>query len=131
MSETWFQENESELYKIEGYQMESLCRKENKGGGVALCIKNGLSYSIRHDLCMNKNEIECIFVEISGSELNKSQNIIVASIYRPPNTNVQVFNEIMMSLISKLKLEKKCFISRVIIIWISTKPKLMGAQMTS
>ena len=112
LSETWLQEDECELYDIDGYQMESVCRTNKTGGGVSLCIKSGISYTLRKDLCITSNELECIFIEISSGNLSFARNIVVASIYRPPNTNINQFNESIIPILNKLRKEKKiCYLT--------------------
>ena len=110
LSETWFRENECELYNVEGYNMESICRLDTIGGGVSLCVKEGISYTVRQDLCVSNEVTECIFIEISENE--NCNNMIVASIYRPPNTDIDQFIDIMQVILNQIKREKKiCYLS--------------------
>ena len=50
ISETWLHDYNKELYCIDGYAMIQRCRSSRNGGGVALCIKDGISYNVRNDL---------------------------------------------------------------------------------
>ena len=112
LSETWFHENECDLYDIEGYNMESICRQNKAGGGVSLCVKRGLSYTLRHDLCYANDILESIFIEFSGNDFSCKSNIVVASIYRAPNSDVNSFNETMLTILDKIRKEKKiCYLS--------------------
>ena len=112
LSETWLTNETSDLYTIEGYTFESVCRQNRSGGGVALCLKMGLSYVLRNDLCFSDEYIECVCIEISGSSFNLNKNVIVAVIYRPPNTNMSVFNDKILTVLDRIKIERKiCYLS--------------------
>ena len=48
-----------------------------------------------------------MFIEIDKECINKPQNAIVGVLYRPPGTDVGVFNEYLESILDKVKTEKK------------------------
>ena len=109
LSETWLTDETSDLYSINGYSFEPVCRKNKSGGGVAICVKSGISYVIRNDLCVSNESLECVFIGIS---FNSCKNIIVAVVYWPPNTDMDVFNDNMLTILDKLKNERKiCYLS--------------------
>ena len=51
------------------------------------------------------NSIETIFIEIEKDIFDKKNNIIIAVIYRPPGSDIKVFNEIFYELLNKIKTE--------------------------
>ena len=104
VSETWFDVNTNvNLYNIENYSLVHICRQDKIGGGVALYVKSGFDYILRDDLSCITSNFEMIFIETT--HYNKS--VVVACIYRPPNTDVKDFNIKMNSILETLSREKK------------------------
>ena len=78
----------NELLNIDGYFTVAKCRN-NRGGGVALLIKDNIEFS--------KNDIDVKFEEIIGINCKIDQtNISVFSYYNPSNKkiNQEIFNHI-------------------------------------
>ena len=88
LSETWFKDETCDLYSLDGYQVESNHREKKCGVGVALMIRNELNYEKRSDLNILNENVESVFVEIDKSSLGVDRNMLIGSIYRPPNTCV-------------------------------------------
>ena len=103
LSETWLDEDNCDLFNINGYTFEPVCRKERTGGGVAICVKEGISYVVRKDLCLSDDMIECIFIEISNESIGINHNVVVAVIYHPPNNCMKIFNEKVTYLLDIVK----------------------------
>ena len=111
LSETWLNDENSDLYDIDGFTFEPICRQNRSGGGVAICVKRGISYIVRKDLCFSDELLESVFIELAGDSSKFSNNIVLAVIYRPPNTNMNLFNEKMIAILDILKKEKKiCYL---------------------
>ena len=89
ISETWLKKGEENFIKIKGYKFEGIPREHKKGGGVGFLIKKGLIY--REMTSLNKNNLdptyEHFYLELKGDR----NNVILGSIYRPPNTNLDKF----------------------------------------
>ena len=89
ISETWLKKGEENFIKIKGYKFEGIPREHKKVGGVGFLIKKGLIY--REMTSLNKNNsdptFEHFYLELKGDR----NNIILGSIYRPPNTNLDKF----------------------------------------
>src|ERR1700759_4434033 len=84
LSETWLKNTfNTILFNIKDYDFISVPRKGIKsGGGVGLYINNLFTYIIRHDLAdMLNSYCECCIIEILN---DKSPNIIIIGIYKPP-----------------------------------------------
>ena len=89
ISETWLKSGEEKFINIKGYTFEGIPRECKKGGGVGFLIKHGLIYRELIDLNKSSNDptFEHYFIELKGNH----QNVILGSIYRPPNTNLDRF----------------------------------------
>lgn len=109
ISETWLSDLTSDQVNVPGYNFISNHRNSKTGGGTGLYLQDNLKYKLRPE-CMfsDPEKIESVFVEI---EIPHGKNIIVGSIYRPPNQNVSLFvdkiNEIL-GIISKDN--KHCYV---------------------
>ena len=107
LSETWIKEDNKDLQNIEDYKSEHSYRADRGGGGVSMFVKNNLDYFIRDELGVNDRNIESLFIELSKESINKSQDAIVGVLYRPPDTNIRLFNEYLESILLKTRAEKK------------------------
>ena len=107
LSETWLTESNKEIYHLKGYNVATACRENKKGGGVALFIQKSLSYRMRDYLNVLNDNIEAIFVEIEKGEWNLSKNIVVGVLYKPPNTDLEMFVEYLSLILDKIDHEKK------------------------
>lgn len=101
ITETWLEDSNIDLYGVEGYNHVGICREGRSGGGILLYLQDGISYKVRSREC--KPYCESIFIDID----NPHQKITLGVIYRPPNTDLQAFNDYINSLLCKLKTEKR------------------------
>ena len=87
LCETWLS-SRSPKPNISGYNIERSDRLHKKGGGVAILISTRCRYKRRKDLEQsNCPSFESCFIELE----NWKSNLILGSIYRPPNTNPESF----------------------------------------
>jgi len=107
LCETWFNDQNVDCYGLDGYNGEHQFRKDRRGGGVSLFIDSRLDYTVRTDLNIQDDYIESIFIEIFKSALGVEKNIIVGQIYRPPNTDVTMFNEVISNALNTVSCESK------------------------
>ena len=108
ISETWLSDFNVDYYNQTGYKHMFQCRSNGKrGGGVSLFIQNGVDISKRDELCYNEGFLECLFVELSTPNTGLTTHTIVGIIYRPPNSDMQCFNEKLLEILSLLKRENK------------------------
>lgn len=104
VTETWLNPQNEDTYSIPGYKFISLSRAEKLGGGVGIFINTDFSYKLRPDLNRMTSYIECLFIEI----LQQSKpNVLVGCVYRPPNTDLDLFNSEILLLSSKRTAERK------------------------
>ena len=106
-SESWLNDANKDTIGIKGYKAEHSCRKDRCGGGVSLFVKDDIECSRVDDLCLNQKNIESVFCEFDKDQFGLEKNVLVGVIYRPPNTDISEFNEIVSDLLKKLKAEKK------------------------
>ena len=94
---------------IEGYNFIHKSRKDKIGGGVGFFIENNTQYKQRDDLDFFDHQVfESMFLEIVRP---KQSNIIIGTIYRPPDANLAEFNLKIDGLLSKISKERKpCYL---------------------
>ena len=85
------------LYGMAGYNVEHNYRKDRKGGGVSLFISEEVEYQLREDLTIQTPFMETLFVELTNNTGFKNKNVICGVVYRPPNTDMKVFNKKCLS----------------------------------
>ena len=105
ISEIWLNDSNCDLYNINGYDFVETHRSVKTGGGVGNFIRNNIPFQIRNDLNIHYEFCESIFIEIDKDIFDKKKNIIMAVIYRPPGSDIKVFNEIFYELLNKIKKE--------------------------
>ena len=107
MTENWLDESKQDLFDLEGYNCLHKFRKEKRGGGVSLYIENGIDFINRPDLEYFDSDMESLFIEAEGSSFNLSSNIVIAVIYRMPNTSLDIFNDRVTSILNTITRENK------------------------
>ena len=92
-AQTWLSNDNLSAYVIDGYAHVGQPRVGKRGGGVSLFIRNNLAYSESSNLSETTEDIECLFIKLNHG----GKNIIVGVVYRPPNSNVESFNAVILS----------------------------------
>lgn len=103
LSETWLTPSSSDFY-LEGYRFVSNSRTEKTCGGVGLFINSRISFTVRNDLLIMKEFMECVFIEIQNSV---NSNIILGCVYRPPSADKLLFENEMLNILSILDKSSK------------------------
>ena len=86
LCETFLATNIEKLAYIPGYHLVTNNRNNHKGGGVAILIREGITYRKKNELCrMIDKELESVYVDITAKN---GRQIRIGSIYRAPNTDV-------------------------------------------
>ena len=101
VTETWLSESLQDVFTIQGYNFFSKSRCNKSEGGVGIYVNASFDCKIRLDLCYMNEYIECIFVECRHPG---QQTIIVGSVYRPPNSDVSLFNSDLLSILNNIHL---------------------------
>ena len=76
------------MIDLDGYDIIRKDRTRN-GGGVCIYLRSSINYNIRNDLI--PYELEAVCVEISKPH---SRPFLVTSIYRPPNSSQDFFENL-------------------------------------
>ena len=95
LSETWLQDTTCTLYNLPGYSFIEQHRRERTGGGVGLFIKEGIHYFERPDLKYSDDNLESVFIEVDKDSFLLGKAIVIGVIYRPPGTEINVFNKVL------------------------------------
>ena len=103
LCETWLTAETKNLIKVSNYVYSGIERKGKKGGGVGFLIKNNLITRERRDLKIEADHMEHYIIEIKC----RRKNILLVSIYRPPNTSISNFINEYDSLLNKLNRAKE------------------------
>ena len=91
---------------LEGYSLSSSPTTSEKGGS-ALYIKNKFNAFERHDLNIINDHFESTWVEIKNQNI---RNVVIASIYRHPHDNLEIYNTFLIymeKILLQLSKEKK------------------------
>ena len=107
LSETWLSDNDCDLYDIKGFNIIEKHRSCQSGGGVAICLKSHIEYKNRSDLDVFDEYMESVHVEIDKSHFNTDKNIVIGTIYRKPNSDIRIFNDLLNTNLNKLSQENK------------------------
>ena len=60
---------------------------------------------------MFNDNIESIFVEVDKSDFSLDRNVVIGVLYRPPNTDIDIFNDYLGNILANVEGEKKiCYI---------------------
>ena len=87
LSETWVSKSSENRVKIPGYHFVGTHRHGKKGGGVGFLVSEELKYIVREDLLCTMDYFENCTIEI----ISPKRNLLLGSVYRPPNTNDKNF----------------------------------------
>jgi exonuclease III len=108
LTETWSTFDNEDQIIYPGYITFAKSRTTDRGGGVALLVDESLQAQIISINGTFNSLLEYLFVNIS---LPNSSNIMIGSLYRPPNSDVTNFNLDMETLLNSLPIHKKpCYI---------------------
>ena len=112
LCETFLSKNTVNMVNIPGYTHISNYRRNRKGGGVSILVREGITHKRRKDLdVFLEGEMETIFLEI----LSKNGKIIIRSMYRPPNTNINQFSSNIANIVHKARTTCSKIIPEIII----------------
>ncbi len=107
LCETFLTDTNVNLFEIPGYHFIYKNRKANSRGGVAMYIKEGIQFVNRGDLEIHcDSEFESLIIEATFS----NSNVIVAELYRVPNTSESLSLDRFDQVVSNLSLTNKSVI---------------------
>ena len=77
----WLEDNCTNAFDIDGYQVKHTVKDNKRGGGCSIYESNVIKFNLFKPLCTSCDDVfDCVAVEVQ----NKSRNIIVGCLYRPP-----------------------------------------------
>ena len=79
ISETWLNDDDSDLYSLSGYKVIGHHRVDRAGGGVAVCVQEHVYFKERPDLSYFDEDCETVFIEIEKGHLLQNHNVIIGS----------------------------------------------------
>ena len=100
LTETWLDDNDcSDSFAIPGYNLHIINRKNKVGGGICIFTKENLNVRLRNDINIiaNNENIQSLFIEIVSE---KTKNIVIGTIYRPPNSHFNDFENNLKTILS-------------------------------
>ena len=110
-TETWLKDTNAHAFRVDGYNSVHNCRPDRNGGGVALYVKDCISFSVRKDLFYNNDNFETSFIDVNRGLLGPSNNVIIGVINRPPDKAMGQFNDLISDILSVIESEgKSCFL---------------------
>lgn len=105
ISETWLKEDIIKYFDIEEYNLFASCRQESEGGGTAIYVHT------KHDVMERKDfeskEFETNFIQLKVATKLGVKSILVGEIYRPPNSNNNIFMSFMEKILDTIRQEGK------------------------
>ena len=107
ITETWLTKSNSDLYDIDIYTHFNQTRNGKMGGGVSLFVRSHINCVIRSDLCLMDNFIEVLFVEMPKRSSGLMKKVLIGVVYRPPNSDIQLFIEKITELLNGVRNENK------------------------
>ena len=60
-------------------------------GGVSMFINNTISFLNRDDIIIDVPNVDLIAIEIPKEQYNSKRNIVLLTLYRPPDINPNLF----------------------------------------
>ena len=102
LGETWLDEESEKGLTMQGFSAVCASRKQKGGGGVAVLVRDGLTYRERPDLgTFAEGQFESVFIEIIRGGSRK--NDLVGVVYRPPGGSVQGFRDEMGRILTDIR----------------------------
>ena len=108
-SEKWWDDLatiEKSLFELPNYNSTHQARGDCKGGGISRYIHKTLDFTVKPDLSINNNDIESLAIEILS---DKKRNALINAVHRPPNGQIESFENFLNTIFSKIKKSKKLF----------------------
>ena len=108
VTETWISDVTCNLYSLEGYELLEKHRLNKMGGGVGFFVRNDVNCKLRDDLTIFYDHCESLFIEIDKSVFGSGRDLLIAVIYRPPNTDMKLFIDAMRDVLEKVQKTNCC-----------------------
>ena len=111
VTETWINDMNCDYFSMSAYHFIKNHRSDRSGGGVGIFLRRNCDFCIRDHLVVFNNLFESVFIEIQNKMFNTGKNIIVGVIYRPPGTDMDMFDNELSDRLDSIKSENKlCYL---------------------
>ena len=107
LTETHLSTCKESLFDIPGYTSVNKFRTVRKGGGASIYVKDSITFHTRNDISIPDDIAECVFIQIDKLSLQSDKDVVLGVIYRPPNTDVDLFTEYFDIVLGKITQENK------------------------
>ena len=107
-TETWLNELTTPLVSMPNYNFVYKNREDRIGGGVCFFIRNDLNFITHDSFFIVSNIFDSLTIEIISN--NKEPNILLTVVYRPPNTDLNLFFEYLKSGVIRVPKNKKYYL---------------------
>lgn len=94
ISETWYKQNECNIYDISGFNAIHDCRKTRRGGGLSIYVNK--KWSVKNSTQGVISNCSSVKIEVTNN--NRSESLSVIGVYRPPNHDAHRYTEFLLSL---------------------------------
>ena len=101
VTEAWLNDVTCDLYVLDDYELIERHRPSKIGGGIGVFVKTGVSFKYRDDLTIFGDHCESLFIEIDKSVFGSERDLLIAVIYRPPNTDIKLFIDVLKHVFEK------------------------------
>ena len=106
LSETWLKINDnSDIFNLPDYTLLSRPITDKRGGGVGLYVSDKTSFKVRDDLVMNP--VTCQYESLFIESVMHDHKIIIGVIYKPPESNTDIFVAHFSDLMGIISKERK------------------------
>ena len=92
LTETWHNHRTVDLYNITGFKAINNYRKNKRGGGVGIYIKDDIPFLPLKKFTKSTADIDTLFVKINKNFTKTDRSIIIGVCYRPPPGDIQHYN---------------------------------------
>ena len=101
ITETWLKESDINNFDIPGYNVQHLYRQTKPGGGVAIYLKDHISFNLIANLTTCTDIAENLFLSIDIN--HKVYKIGV--VYRPPGRDINEFNQYFDAILNNTQIK--------------------------
>ena len=107
ISEPWFKEHNVDRYGIEGCNGVDTFRPI-RSGGVSIFVQNSITFFCANRPLLSEYSYGKFFNYINKEQIGKDKTVTIGAIYRPPDTDIKVFNEYISELLDRIRSKNIC-----------------------
>ncbi|ESN97872.1 hypothetical protein HELRODRAFT_177514 [Helobdella robusta] len=110
ISESWLNDETADLIKLNNYNFVYKNRRNRRGGGVGMFIKDDVKYVVNESNIFDDDNADTLCVEFELHQASLHNMIKIIAIYRPPSYKYESFLEKIESILNSLNPLDKIFI---------------------